>query len=141
MALDLRRVQSRVADIVLVDTCDIWRDPEGSSDDVMDPETASYQPTSDATKVHSNKACSVKWQLRGGAVGEGGQPIVISEYEVSFEQPFVDIENGDYIRMKTSVHDPRLIGKSIRVKEVLHGSLSVLKKVRAVMREEGVEIP
>jgi hypothetical protein len=141
MALDLRNVQKQAASIVLTDRCNIWRDPEGSSDDVMDPATLSYDPNPDAIKVHSNRTCGVKWLLRGGGVGQGGQPLVVSEYEVKFEQPFIDIKVGDRIEMLTCIHDPRLIGKSLFVIEVLHGSLAVFKKVRTVMREEGIDLP
>lgn len=106
----------------------------------MDLATFSYASTDDV-RIHVAKPCNVKWQLRGGYAGEGGQAIVVSEYEVSFQQPFTDIKVGDRLNMLTSIHDPRLVSKNLFVKEVLHGSLEVLKRTRAVMREEGIEQP
>lgn len=144
MALDLRRVQTRVAGLVLPDVCTIWRDPEGSRDDVLGPGGLSYtdtSATSDAVAVETDLACGVKWVNRYPHTGEGGQPIVISEYMVKFGMPFDNVVDGDWIEIIEIFHDERLLGKKLKVIEVVHGSLAVLRKVRCLMREDSVDLP
>lgn len=144
MALDLRRVQTKVADLVLPDLCTIWRDPEGTRDDVLGPDGLSYtddESTSDSTAVETDLACGVRWVNRYPQTGENGDPIVISEYMVKFGMPFDNIEDGDRIEILECVHDSRLIGRKLKVIEVVHGSLAVLRKVRCQMRERSVDQP
>lgn len=141
MALDLRRTQTFVGELIMVDRCTIWRDPEGTSDDNLDSVTLSYGATADAVAVESDLACSVRWQLRGGYTGESGQPITISEYLWKTGMPFENVLDGDWIEITESVHDERLVGKHIKVIEVIHGSLAVVRRARCQLRELGVEQP
>lgn len=141
MPLDLRSIQPQVAELILVDLCTLWRDPEGTSDDVLNTATLSYAVPSDFVAVETDLACGVRWQMRGGYVGESGQPLVVTEYDVKFAQPFTNILIGDRVEITQCVHDPQLVGRNLKVVEVLHGSLSIFKKVRAQMRLEGVDQP
>jgi hypothetical protein len=144
MALDLRRVQTKVAGLILTDVCTIWRDPEGTRDDTLGPDGLSYTDTpstGDAVAVESDLACSVKWVNRYPHTGESGDPIVVSEYMVKFGMPFDNVQDSDRIEITEISHDERLIGKKLKVIEVVHGSLAVLRKVRCQLRERAVDIP
>lgn len=144
MALDLRPVQGIVAGIVLADRCTIWRDPEGNRDDALGPDGLSFtddESTSDSEPVETDLACGVKWVNRYPHTGESGEPIVISEYMVKFGMPFDNVQDGDWIEITETVHDERLIGRKLKVIEVVHGTLVVLRKVRCQMRERSVDVP
>lgn len=141
MPLDLTRVQARVGDLVLTDVCTIWRDSEGTRDDVLSGDGLSYAGSSDAVAVETDLACAVKWVNRYPHTGESGQPLVISEYLVKFGMPFDNVQDGDLIEITEISHDARLLGKKLKVTEVVHGSLAVLRKVRANLREKSVDVP
>lgn len=141
MPLDLRRVQTRVGNLLMVDVCTIWRDPEGTRDDVLTPDGLSYVLPDDAVAVETDLPCNVKWVNRYPHTGESGQKITVSEYMAKFQMPFDNVKDGDLIEVTESVHDERLIGKYIKVIEVVHGSLAVLRKARAQMREKAVDQP
>lgn len=128
------------AQVVLADRCTVRRDAEGTRDDTLDPDSLSYDEPADAVAVATGVPCKFNHELRNGGIGESGQPVVIAEYRVAFPQG-TDVRQGDDLEVTASAHDPALVGQHAVVVEVMHGSFQVLKRCRARMRTEGVDLP
>lgn len=138
--LDLRPLRPDLNALILVDACEVWRDAEGTSDDVIDPVTGSIIPGVDRVLVHTTN-CGVKHVFRGVIADEAGEPVEVGEYEVKFPGGIADVKPGDAIKVTSSPHDPTMVGKWFRVEERLHGSLSLFTKVRAELRERASDRP
>lgn len=136
-SLMLGAAQER-ARVVLVDRATIWRDPEGSRDDEVDPDTLSYLPLSDAQAVATDVPCKASHEQRNSFEGEAGQPTVGSEYVIAFAAG-TDVRAGDRVEMTATVNDLSLFGLTFTVVEPLHGTFTVLQRVRATLRQPGVE--
>lgn len=138
-SLVLEAAQGR-AQVVLVDRCTIWRDPEGSRDDEIDPDTLSYLPLGDAEAAAVDVPCKADHQQRNSFEGEAGQPTIGSEYVIAFAAG-TDVRAGDRVEMTATANDLALFGLTFTVVEPLHGTFTVLQRVRATLRQQGVERP
>lgn len=134
------RAQVRAEARILLDRCTIWRDPEGSRDDTFDPVTLSYGGTGDATAAAVGVACKVRASQLRPTYGEQGAPTVITEYTVSLSAA-VDVRAGDLLEITASTADRALAGEWLVVVEPSTSSTVVLRHVRAMLRQPGVDLP
>jgi hypothetical protein len=124
---------------VLVDRATIWRDSHGTRDDVLDPVTLSYEPVGDAQAVATGVPCKANHQLRNSQQGEAGQATVIAEYVLAFAAG-TDVRAGDRVEVTHCEYEPALAGMAFDVVEPMHGTFAVLQRVRARLRQSGVDL-
>lgn len=140
MPLDLTRLRPRLDNLLLVDSCEIWRDVEGSLDDVTDPVTGSVTgPAPDATLVYNGQA-GLRHVLHGMMLTESGAGVVVGEYEVKVPAG-TSVRPGDLLKFTATSHDALLLGKWMRIRELLHSSLTIFTKFRAELRERASDRP
>jgi hypothetical protein len=144
MALDLTGLQPMLTDLVLVDRCDIDRDPEGTDDDVLDPDSLSFELPEDAETVETDVAFIFRAEGRLPQLAEAGAPSVVADYVLSF--PITDpqlVKVGDLIRPTYSLHNPGYVtaGVVFRVFELVEAGFAMFQQVRARARTQTVEQP
>lgn len=142
MGLDLTPLRPSLEPLLLIDRCEIWRDTSGALDDVVDPATGSITgPTPDSVLV-ATTPCKLKLrQRRPATTPEGGEPTVVSDYELKIPVSTPTPQDGDRIKVTVSGHDPALVGKWMRVAEVGHGSLKIFRLVNVEMRSRASDRP
>lgn len=140
MALDLRPNRPFLNELILVDTCEVWRDPEGATDDVADPNTGSITSSSDQVLLETVQ-CKIRAVLRGFPEMRGGQPTIVSTHELSKPGDTNALFPGDTVKIIVSPHHPELVGKLFRVSENLHSSLGIFIKARLELRERPHDRP
>lgn len=141
MGLDLTGLRPSLEELLLVDRCELWRDPQGALDDEVDPATGSIiGPTPDSLLVATTD-CKFKFQQRRPvAVPEGGEPTVVSDYEWKTPVSLVP-QAGDRLKVTVSPHDPALVGKWLRVAEPTHGTFSVFRLSLVELRSRASDRP
>lgn len=140
MALDLTGLQPLVAGLVLADRCTVHRDPEGTSDDVISPGDLSYPTNADTAVVATAVPFSFRPEGRMPAIGEAGQPTVISDYRLAFEVG-ADVQPGDTIECTLCFHDATKVGTLFDVIEPATATFAVLAQFWARQRIEGIDRP
>lgn len=138
MALDLTGLRPELNELILVDTCRVWRDVEGSTDDITDA-TGTVQ-TQDIVLVEEVN-CRMKPVYRAFPKVQGGEPVQVSTYELAKVANGTALELGDQIEMVDSPHHPELVGRWFRVSENLYSSLGLFIKARLEGRERPDDRP
>lgn len=140
--LDLTGLRPDLEPFLLVDECELWRDADGALDDVTDPVTGSVTgPVPDSTLLGTGRCKLRLVRRRPVATPEGGEPVVVSEYEL--KRPIADPvpASGDRVRITACVHDAALVGKWLRIAEATHGSFALFRLSLCEMRERASDRP
>lgn len=142
MPIDLVSRRAKLNDLILSDTCEIWRDAEGAGDDQVGAGGSIIGPDPDSTLV-TTSPCSLKLDLRPTDSIEGGRPVVVKLYRLLLPIPLPagEVKDGDMIRMTVCGHDPSLVGKQLRVAEVIYGTHVLFRRVRCELRERPSDRP
>ena len=141
MALDLTRLRPPLNELLLRDEVQLLRAPAGDPEDVpgeitIDPVTGSVINVPSDLQVWSGLA-GIRQVYRGTTVEEGGRNIALTEYEIKLPGGGeVEPNEADLILVLDCLHDPGLVGKYLRINDVIYGTLIVFKKVRAELRED-----
>ncbi|MGY0055089.1 DUF6093 family protein [Streptomyces sp. LZ34] len=133
MALDLSGVR-RVVEGMLDDQVEVWRDPSGRTDDVLDEVTGQLKSAeADGALVWSGL----------GAIVPLGQPAIMAPLDGSVAalpaatayQALLPIEapqtrDDDVIAVCGSARDAQLVGRRFRVADADNGTFAVVRVVR-----------
>jgi hypothetical protein len=139
VALDLTSLRPRLNELILVDRCEVWRDPEGTTDDVTDSATGSV--SSPDRMLLETVQCKIKPVYRAFPGIRGGEPIQVGTFEMSKVANGVRWRLGDQVKMTVSPHHPEMVGRWFRVSENLNSSLGLFIKVRLESRERPDDRP
>ena len=116
--LDLSAAQEVIEDL-LRDAGIVWRDPQGSDDDVLDEETGIWAPPDgDLDKIYEGP-------LKVGHTSEEGDPKDL----VSLPLSSPTILKGDWVQITGAYRDPELVGKWFRVQDVQWSTYAVSRKL------------
>lgn len=133
MGLDLSGVR-RVAEAMLDDQLQVWRDTGGSSDDVLDVITGELRPAESDTEL--------VW-AGPGAIVPLGQPAIttpldgsvallpaVSSYQALLPLDAPRTRDDDVITVHGSTRDAQLVGRRFRVADASVGTFAVVRIVR-----------
>lgn len=116
----------RAIERLMVDECVIRRDG-GTS---YDPDTG--YPTENSSEVYAGK-CRVQQQTASaGARDVGEAAVLLLRLEVQVPMSVVGVQADDVVEVTASQHDPDLVGRRFRVRDLFH-------KTHATSRRLGVE--
>lgn len=116
----------------MVDTCVITRDSKGILDDILNMSTGVLErPSGDTVTVYSGK-CNFRTKLPRARpwevfAGEGQHEFKLIEVLIPISAD--DIELGDIVTCTSSVNDPRLTTRAMRVQDVADGSLKTYRSL------------
>jgi uncharacterized protein DUF6093 len=115
------------AERLMVDTCTITR----SSVAFTDPETGHQVKTT--TTVYAGK-CRIQMQMPGSAnASEPGEAyLLMLNLSVQVPASVTGVQPGDIVTVTAAAHDPELVGRTFRVKDLAH-------KTHATSRRLGVQ--
>ncbi len=122
MSLDPSRVLSRAqaaALALMVDTCTVQRRPNGPTDPT-NTETGVVTPA--YTTIYTG-VCKVRQRAgvaRPATVGEA--EIFLSRLELHVPVTVTGIASDDQVTITASAHDPDLVGRKFKVRELAHKS-------------------
>lgn len=139
MPLDLTGLRPRLDELLLIDTCEIYRDVEGATDDFTNPVTGVV--TTGGRVLVGSFACKLKPTYRNLSEFAGGQPRVIGFYDLSIPGGSPAIVVGDQVKITACSHDEGLVGKWLRVEECLHSTFNLFEKARCELRERYTDRP
>ena len=108
----------------MVDTCTVRR----ITGETTHPTTGAVTPV--YTVALAGQKCKV--QLRGNwgeARDVGEANLVVIPVEVHFPITVVGLETRDEITIDASVHDPDLVGRVLRIKDLHHKSYATARRV------------
>ena len=142
MGLDLTGLRPDLEELLLVDECELWRDPLGALDDITDPVTGSVTgPDPDSTLIDTGP-CKLKLVKRlPVAAPEGGPPTDVTSYELKRPIASPEPQAGDRVKVTACGHDPALVGKWLRVTESTHGTFAIFRLSMCEMRERVSDRP
>lgn len=107
----------------MVDECTIIEDPAGADDDSLDQTTGLLTPPGgDTTTVYSGKVLIYNSDRIGNQTTEGGRGFVERIYtaRIPWDSPIPHV--GAVLTVTSAAHDQRLVGRPLRVEEVLSRS-------------------
>lgn len=140
MGLDLRYLRPQLEELLLVDECEIWEDPEGTTDDLTDPTTGAVNAIGRLRIAIT--PCKVKATYRQTPVNESGAPNTVSYNELTVPADLgVSVRAGCEVRINQSVHRPDLVGQWYRLTEKIDSSLAIFLKFRLEKRERQRDRP
>lgn len=122
------------AEALMCDRCTVKRDPEGSLDDDVDPDTFQLIPIGpDASTIYEGKCLAgrPRWEARSS---EGGQQVYRRVRNVRFPHGSPPFRAGDLITFTISTDvrsNPDLVGQTLRVFNVDDRSIAVTRILRA----------
>lgn len=106
------------AEALMVDTCNITA---GVAGQVYDAASDSYVTPAGAARYSG--PCRVRPGRAGGReVEAGAATVALWQYVVSVPMSVATIEDDDVVTVTASALDPSLVGKRLRVREVVRGS-------------------
>lgn len=139
MALDLRGLRPNLDELLLRDRCDIYRDTKGATDDATSGITG-IVATAGSVLIGSFD-CKLKPTYRNLSEIAGGQPRVIGFYDLSIPAGSGPMKVGDQVQVMLCDHDPSLVGKTLRIEEILHSTFNLFHKARCELRERYSDRP
>ncbi|MFD3926527.1 DUF6093 family protein [Streptomyces sp. NPDC058614] len=133
MALDLSGVR-RVVEGMLDDQLEVWRDPAGRTDDVLDENTG---------ELKSAEADGALVWAGPGAIVPLGQPAITAPmdgsvaalpaataYQALLPLDAPQTRDDDVIAVRGSTRDAQLVGRRFRVADANVGTFAVVRVVR-----------
>jgi len=119
----------RVAEGAMVDTCQVFRDPEGSGDDVLDPDTGLLAPAAGEGDPIYDGPCLIT-TVAGVSTGEEGEAQVYRRLRgARLPVSAVELRYGDVLVVTHSVNDPGLIGRRARVLDSEAATFAVTRRL------------
>lgn len=112
----------------LSDACTITRDPEGYSDDAIDPDTLEFEPPNNDDDPVYEGACLVG-PSTAGVQEVGGQYVQIARRLLRLPFDAAVPKPGDKVVITASGQNSTLVGARFRVGEVENRSLFVTRIV------------
>jgi hypothetical protein len=116
---------------LMLDECEITRDPQGRSDDTWDDETGTYtKPALDREEVYTGK-CSYGTTRAQSRDALGGVQSIITGYGCSIPKGSNKVRPRDQLVI-TAVDpvngDPTVVGKVFVIDEIIHSTYSVSQR-------------
>jgi hypothetical protein len=129
MKLNLRGAQ-RIAEDLMLDECQIWRDPQGTADDTWNPSTGTYAPpASDKAYLYFGK-CGLSGNP-GSVIQQGGQSLEQGQYNLSVpKDECPPLLPKDRVYVTISHQDPHLQGHTFIVDDVSMGTYIVTRRAK-----------
>lgn len=135
--LDLTTARA-AAETIMVDTCTITRDAQGTDDDTLNQATGALTPpVPDIITVYAGRCLVRPAENVPRSVAEGGVAITASLYEASLPYSAPVVSPGDLLAVTACVWDPALVGRAFRVRQALVTGVNIRRKVLMEDRGEG----
>lgn len=120
-----------VAEAAMVDTCIVYRDPQGSADDTFDAATGLLtQAGGDQSTVYTGPCMLRTANIQGRRDDEGGATLArkLQSARVPVSAPVMLF--GDILVVLTSTNDPQLVGRRARVLDVVVNTFAVTRRLQ-----------
>ena len=119
----------KVAEAAMVDVCVVYRDSEGSADDVLDDATGSLiPPASDQDEVYRG-CCLLRTQNIQDRHEDEGGAILARKLQGARVPVSAAIAPGDVLLVLAARHDPQLVGRRAVVIDAEVRTFAVTRKL------------
>lgn len=123
----------------MTDTVTIFLDPEGTTDDVFDPDTGQYTPSNpDATTLYQGMAFVVPLNVFPSQDVEGGATTLSTDFEVHIPEDSVEIPTDATVLVTASLRNARLVGDVFTVRSRQDNSFSIDQTLRVYVKEQRI---
>lgn len=121
---DLLAAGRAAAEVLMVDRCTVRRVTGKTTN------TSTGEVTPTYAVVMTNQACKVQARGNWGESRDVGEAnLVILSIEVHFPVAITSIDTRDEITIDASVHDPDLVGRVFRVRDIHHKSFATARRL------------
>lgn len=114
----------RAAEALMVDTCVIRR----KVGPTVDPDTGAEVPI--YTEVYSGKCRVQSRNFATESPNAAGQRVDLYHLEVQVPMSVVGVAVNDEVEITSSVHDPDLVGRRMRVQNLFHASHKTARRLQ-----------
>lgn len=115
----------------MTSVCDVTR--AGTGEGTYNPGTGQTTPPA-GTTVQLDVPCRIQAEIRDYVVDAGDEPVSFHRYLVTLPYDVAQVLVDDLVTV-TASEDAQLVGKSLRVRDVLFGSLQWERDLRCEMNE------
>lgn len=133
---------------LMVDECRIDRDYQGPKDDILDIDTGKLiTPASDKTTVYAGQCILTHLDRKELEYINAEEPLYRKMYRVHIPLAISDVRSGDIFTLtgsgpaeETMEHDQFLLGKEMRVEQVIGGTFRGYRTLRVedIRQDRGV---
>jgi hypothetical protein len=119
-----------IAEAAMVDTCVVYRDPEGSADDTFNATTGALTPpVGDQTTVYTGPCLLRTENIQARSGDEGGATVSRKLQGARVPVSAPPFLFGDLLVVTAAANDPQLVDRRARVLDVDVNSFAVTRKV------------
>lgn len=118
-----------VAESAMVDTCQVFRDPEGTGDDTLDEDTGILTPAPTDDDPIYDGPCMLTTAVRESTDGEGGALVYRRLKSARLPVSAPQLLYGDVLVVTVAANDPQLVGRRARVLDSEVNTFAVTRKL------------